>query len=98
MKIIQIRAKNKPWYNNELRNLKRKTLRIRKPCSEVQTEEAWSKYKPSRNKLNSMVRQTKKNYDDKVGQKLKNYISNPKSWWRTENTIMKGDKTQNLQT
>ena len=96
VKIIRIRAKDKPWYNNELRNLKRKTLRIRKHAQKVQTEEAWSTYKHSRNKLNSLVRQTKKNYPDKVGQKLKNDISNPKAWWRTVNTIMKGEKTQSL--
>ena len=71
-------------------------LRLRKNAQKVQKDEAWAKYRLKRNQLNSLIRQTKREYPEKLGQKLKNNMHNPKVWWRTVNTLMKGNNTQSL--
>ena len=93
---VKLRPHDKPWYNNNLRQLKKKTLRLRKHAQHVKTEDAWIKYRQSRNKLNSLIRQTKREYPSKLGEKLKQDIDNPKMWWKTVNALMKGSNTQSL--
>ena len=93
---VKLRPHDKPWYNNNLRQLKKKTLRLRKHAQHVKTEDAWIKYRQSRNKLNSLIRQTKREYPSKLGEKLKQDMDNPKMWWKTVNALMKGSNTQSL--
>ena len=95
-KKIRLRPNVKPWYTQELRILKRKPLRLRKTAQKSNTEQAWTRYRQHRNLLNALVRQTKNEYPDKLGNQLKEDLDNPKSWWKTVNNLMKGKNTQSL--
>ena len=92
-KLIRVKPKDKPWYTTDLRRLKKKTIRLRKQAQSTQKDSAWERYRKIGNKLNSLIRQTKKEYPIKLDEKLKQDINNPKRWWRTVNNVMKDEHT-----
>ena len=81
-KIVTIRTKDKPFYNSELRRLKRKRDRLRKEAHRLKTESAWDRYRQARNIYNRSIVEEKENYDVKLQSFLKESDNrSTKKWW-----------------
>ena len=62
-KIVKIRTHEKPFYNNQLRQMCRKEDRARKEAQRLKTQSKWTNYRNIRNLYNRSVIEAKEAYD-----------------------------------
>ena len=86
VKSILVRPKDSPWYNNELRRLKRKVIRIYRKAK-ANRATYWEQYKDLsltyHSKLNEAEQQYKQNLNKTLAES-----KGEKSWWRTVKDIL----------
>jgi hypothetical protein len=88
-KLVTLRPKDKPWYNNRLRNMKRKVIRLFNKAKSIDREEIWYDYKTSNNTYHDEVRKAKLLYEEKINSNLKNYyMTKPKLWWKKVKQVL----------
>jgi hypothetical protein len=88
-RMVLVRPRDKPWYSNELRNLKRKVLRMFNRAKSTGREDIWDNYKQMNNDYHERVQLAKKQFELKRNKELKsNHKNNPKLWWRTVKQLL----------
>ena len=87
-KIITIRPKDKPWYNNELRHMKRKVLRLFKIAKKSNDDYKWQCYKTANNEYHDLIKDTKAKFEKSRFNSLVENPSKPKIWWRTVKQVL----------
>ena len=93
---IQNRPKDAPWYNSELRRLKRLSLRLRKKAQNKKSQENWEAYKKVRKSYIKECRRAKADHPNKCAEQLSNTVTNPRKWWSKVNQILKPNKNQSI--
>ena len=91
-KIVTIRSKDTPWFNNNLRKLIRKRKRAHTRAKRTNYPEHWALYRQIRNQTNTCVKESKQNYFDKLAENLQNKYKS-KDWWKIAKVFMKGDSS-----
>jgi hypothetical protein len=93
-KDVTVRMKDKTWYNNYLRRLKRAKDRFYHKALEVNTDENWNRYKAAKNNYFLECDRVKLEYEELTYASLAtNLNSNPKQWWTLVSQAM-GTKKQ----
>ena len=92
-KVVLVRPKDKPWYSNELRLLKRKVKRIYDKAKRTNQEGHWNRYKQLqlqyKQSLDEAASAHKNNLHDKL---TKN--RNSKTWWGIVRNILGRGSTE----
>jgi hypothetical protein len=84
-----IRPKDKPWYSNHLRNMKRRVIRLFKKAKITQNEELWEKYHKLNNDYHEAVSSAKNHFEIQRNEKLKDKChKSPKIWWKTVKEVL----------
>ena len=93
-KVVKIRPKDAPFYNNELRKLKRQVIRkYRKAKNHAHNEYYWEKYRELRNRYVAAVREAKELHDMRLANSLRESRNlNPRRWWHTTKLLMGQNK------
>ena len=89
---IHNKANNKELYTQELKQLKRKCLRLRNKAMKTNSNKDKENYKKARNHFNSEARKATFNYPSKVANELKSNLEDKKYWWKTVNVLGKYSK------
>ena len=71
-KVITIRPKDKPWYNNNLRKLKRKVIRYFRLAKSSGNEFRWNTYKTLNNQYHDMIADAKLKMERNIDNMNKN--------------------------
>jgi len=81
-RIVTVRPRDSPWYNNDLRLMKRKLNRLfRKFCNSKNNSD-WLNYSELHNAYHKKLNETEKAYNEGLSNSLAT-SRNSKTWWRT---------------
>ena len=93
-KVITIRPNDKQWYDSKVRRYTKYRDRQRRIAIKKPTILNWSKYKKIRNKVNNLIKFTKRNFVSNIEHKIEDYSTNDsKCYWKSIKDLMKNYKT-----
>ena len=86
-KDVLVRPNDKPWYNNSLRAMKRKLMRVYKKAKKNKTSLHWGKYKLLHKEYLSEIENAIAKYRNSLNESLSSNRNN-KKWWQTVKSII----------
>ena len=95
-KNIKVRPYEPPWLTTFLKRKIRQRKRAYKKAKRTRLENHWSKFKNLRNEVVDLIRTSKKQYFDRIAEKLKSKSLSPKDWWATLKTFIKPTFTSSI--
>ena len=96
-KIVNIRQSDPPWMHNDLRKLMRQRKRARDKAKQTNNQHHWQKYKQLRNKTTNKLRSSKREYFDKMANKLNNnYNITSRDWWKILKSFIVTSKNSSI--
>jgi len=96
-KEVTIRPRDKPWYTNSLRNMKRKVMRLYENAKKHNNNASWERYNISNLKYCEEVKASKDQYESHRNQRLKDTCSkSAKTWWRTVKEVLGFSKDSSI--
>ena len=87
-RYVRVYPSEPPWITSFLKSQIRKRKRAYRKAKRTNSLSHWSSFKRLRNKVVSMIRDSKKLYYDKVADKLKAETLTAKDWWSTLKTVI----------
>ena len=84
-KIVRIKPSDPPWLTTQIKRFIRKRKRAYRKAKHTNSPAYWIKFKRIRNKVISMIRESKEGQTNKIVNKLKSDSLSSRSWW----TILK---------
>ncbi|MCG7879157.1 MAG: reverse transcriptase domain-containing protein, partial [Candidatus Thiodiazotropha endolucinida] len=87
-KIVTIRPNDHPWITCKIKNMIRKRQRIYRQFKKTNNNYFWTKYKLLRNKINTAIRLSKKQYFDKLDNLLSSDNCDQKLFWKTSKQLL----------
>ena len=90
-KTVVIRKNDSPWMHNSLRRLIRKRRRAHSRAKKTNKPVHWHHYRNIRNLCVTETRTAKQIYYEGLSTKLRNANIAPKVWWKTLNSIIRGN-------
>ena len=78
-KNATIRPNDSPWMHNEIRHLIRQRRRLHRKAKNVNTNEAWAKFRKIRNKVVGKIRSAKSDYENRISISLQTNTTNIKN-------------------
>ena len=88
-KVVTVRPHNKPWYTNELRQLKRRMHRTFYKANKSQNPNTWLSFRQLRQEYNDKILNAKKCYDLEKYASLASGSKNTKKWWTLIKNVYK---------
>ena len=79
-KMVTIRPRDPPWMNNTIRRAIREKNKYRS-AKRINTNDAWIRYRVSRNKVTDLVRNSKTDYFKNLASSLNQGNLSSKQWW-----------------
>ena len=96
-KIVNIRQSDPPWMHNDLRKLMRQRKRAYDKAKQTNNQHHWQKYKQLRNKTTNRLRSSKREYFDKIANKLNNnYNITSRDWWKILKSFIVTSKNSSI--
>ena len=96
-KIVNIRQSDPPWMHNDLRKLMRQRKRADDKANQTNNQHYWQKYKQLRNKTTNRLRSSKREYFDKMANKLNNnYNITSRDWWKILKSFIVTSKNSSI--
>ena len=95
-KLVTIRPDDSPWYNSELRQLKRHKDRLHHKAKRRNTPQDWQNFRNARNEYVNKLHAAEQTYNTKLASELKEHKSlSPKRWWHIAKSFLgkKNDST-----
>ena len=87
-KVVTIRPSEAPWINCQIKKLIRKRKRFFKIFRRTDNPLYWERYKFFRNRVVTEIRNSKKNYFDKLDRLLSTNTTNSKLFWKTAKQVL----------
>ena len=87
-RTITVRPKDKPWYTNELRTIKRKVLRLFHIAKRSNNPTKWEAYRTLNGEYHELIVEAKLRHERQEMKKLQLIPQNPKFWWRKVKHIL----------
>jgi len=92
-RVVKVRPNDAPFYNGELRRMKRQVDRSFKFAKRSKMLHHWEVYKQHRNVYVASLKEAKENYSLKLASDMRSSkIISPKSWWHIAKQMMGGNK------
>ncbi len=86
-KVVLVRPRDVPWFNNHLRRLKRKVHRFYNLAKKSSSVHRWDRYKEIRDIYKHCLDDAKEKYDEQLANSLAT-SSSSKKWWSTVKSIL----------
>ena len=93
-KMVTIRPRDPPWMNNTIRRAIREKNKYHRSAKRINTNDAWIRYRVSRNKVTDLVRNSKTDYFKKLASSLNQGNLSSKQWWKVTKQFLKQNKGQ----
>ena len=87
-RYIKIKPLEPPWITSFLKRHIRKRKRAYKKAKKTNSDSHWKIFKKLRNRVVTMIRDSKKAYYEKLAEKLKSNSLSTKDWWSTLKTFI----------
>ena len=87
-KQVRIRPSEPVWMTSIIRHLIRKRKRAFRKAKLTDTPANWEKFRKLRNKVISLIRESKKNRNEQLTNTLRNQRLRSKDWWTTLKTFI----------
>ena len=95
-RVVEVRPRDSPWFNSDLRKLKRNKDRTHRKAKNSQKPEDWANFCLLRNQYSGKLREAEYCYRNKLASSLKDTQNiNPKKWWHVCNQFL-GKKNSNI--
>lgn len=86
-----------PWFNTDLRKLKKLKDKSHKKAKTSNTQEHWQTFRQIRNIYIDSLKQAEQSYKDKLAHELKTTKNiNPKKWWNLSNIFLGNKKNKDI--
>ena len=95
-KHIRVKPSDPPWLTTFLKRYIRKRKRAFRKAKRTNMESHWKKFKKLRNKVTTMIRDSKNTYYDKLANKLKSNTISAKDWWSTLKTFINPNSSSSI--
>ena len=95
-KTVKIRQSDPPWMHNNLRKLMRQRKRAYDKAKKTNSQQQWQKYKRLRNETTNMLRSSKREYFEKMANKLNTNVTSSRDWWKILKTFITTTKSSNI--
>ena len=94
-KYVTIRPKDVPWFNAELRKLRKDKNKAHRQAKSLNTPLKWNDFRKARNTYVGKLREAEENYKKNLASDLQNPSNiTPKKWWHiTKMFLNKSNKT-----
>ena len=86
-KQIKVKPSDPPWLTFLKRHIRKRKPAFRK-AKRTNLESHWKSFRKFRNKVTTLIRDSKKSYYDKLADKLKSSTTTTKDWWSTLKTFI----------
>ena len=87
-KQIKVKPSDPPWLTSFLKRHIRKRKRAFRKAKRTNLESHWKSFRKLRNKVTTLIRDSKKSYYNKLADKLKSSTTTTKDWWSTLKTFI----------
>ena len=87
-KTVRIRPSDPPWLTCYIKRYIRKRKRAYRKAKQTNSRINWNKFKKLRNKVVSLIRESKQVHIDKISNKLKSDSLSSKNWWSILKTFI----------
>ena len=88
-KTVKIRPNKPQWINSFIKRQIRQRKRLFRIAKRVKSEHAWAKFKQKRNSVTAIIRQAKKDNNDKLVNELRHNEHNSKLWYKVSSEFLK---------
>ena len=95
-KTVRIRPSDPLWLTCYIKRYIRKRKRAYRKAKHTNSRINWNKFKKLRNKVVSLIRESKQAHIDKISNKLKSDSLSSKNWWSFLKTFISPNLTLNL--
>ena len=95
-KTVKIRQSDPPWMHNNLRKLMRQRKRAYDKAKKTNSQQQWQKYKRLRNETTNVLRSSKREYFEKMANKLNTNVTSSRDWWKILKTFITTTKSSNI--
>ena len=85
---IRIRPDEPSWMNTNIKHYIRLRKRVYRKAKRTNTTHHWTKFRVLRNKVVSMIRESKSKSNVNIANKLKSDTLSAKDWWSTLETVI----------
>ena len=93
---VTIRCNDKIWFDSNIRREIRKRDRFRRKYLKLKTALSQTIFKQQRNRVNNLKKQLKEKFYTNINENLNELETiNSKTYWKTINTLLKGESTMN---
>ena len=93
---VTIRCNDKIWFNSNIRREIRKRDRFRRKYLKLKTALSQTIFKQQRNRVNNLKKQLKEKFYTNINENFNELKTiNSKTYWKTINTLLKGESTMN---
>ena len=97
-RYIRVKPSNSPWLTTFLKRYIRERKRAFRKAKRTtcNMEPHWKTFKKLRNKVSTMIRDSKTTYYDKLADKLKSNTISAKDWWSTLKTFINPNSSSSI--
>ena len=96
-KVVEIRPRDAPWFNSELRKLKRHKDKMHKKAKTTHSVDDWANFRSLRNQYTNKLREAEKMHRESLATSLKHSKQiNPKHWWHITKQFMGKNKENSI--
>ncbi|MEW8548206.1 MAG: reverse transcriptase family protein [Candidatus Thiodiazotropha sp.] len=88
-KTVTVRPNEPQWITSFIKRQIRQRKRLFRIAKRVDSEHAWAKFKQKRNSVTAIIRQAKKDYNDKLANELRQNQHNSKLWYKVSAEFLK---------
>ena len=82
-RVVTIRPSDPPWITTTIKRYIRKRKRIFRKAKQTDSPHFWSKFRKIRNKVTSLIRDSKLSFHKSIADKLKSGSISSRDWWPT---------------
>ena len=82
-RVVTIRPSDPPWITTTIKRYIRKRKRIFRKAKQTDSPHFWSKFRKIRNKVTSLIRDSKSTFHKSIADKLKPGSISSRYWWPT---------------
>ena len=96
-KEVVIRPADTPWFNSELRKLKKNKDRLHHRAKSTNSPNDWATFRALRNNYTNKLREAEQTYKHNLASSLKDSQNhNPKKWWHIVKSFMGNKKSSTI--
>ena len=82
-RVVTMRPSDPPWITTTIKGYIRKRKRIIRKAKQTDSPHFWSKFRKIRNKVTSLIRDSKSSSHKSIADKLKSESISSRDWWPT---------------